>query len=147
MKKNILLPVTAIILFLSSCTKNIEDRLTGSWKLVASYRQRTFGRDHFTTGYEDGVFTLNENGSARYTSSTDTLTGNWYSDRYTNTYYNGNDYESKSMKYLRIQLVNFQRNEFLDWEFDDFIFRNNWRQIKADQYTLGSDRVYEFQRQ
>ena len=147
MKKYILPSLVLAVLFFSSCSKNLEDRLIGSWKLNSSYRQKAFGRDHFTTGFESGVFTLNENGSAKYVSATDTLTGNWYSDRYTNSWYNGNDYESRSMKYLRIHLVNFQRNEFLDWEFDDFIFRNSWQQIKAEQYSLSNDRVYEFQRQ
>ena len=50
------------------------------------------------------------------------------------------------MNYLRIDLVNFQRNRRLNWEFDDFGFRNNWDVIRAEEYSLSRDRVYEFER-
>ncbi|MBL7746109.1 MAG: hypothetical protein JNM19_01670 [Chitinophagaceae bacterium] len=149
MKRNLLLPLLIATLFISSCSKNFEDRLIGSWRLDDAYRRVFLGRDHFETGYESGVFTLFENGDASYVSSTDTLNGYWRSDRYNNNYYNGGtgQWENRSLKYLRLYLRNFTQNKFIDWEFDDFNFRNNWREIRAEQYSLGGDRVYEFVRQ
>lgn len=126
----------------------MEDRLIGSWKLKNAWRQQLFGRDYFTTGYENGVFKLLEKGEAIYASSTDTLKGFWRSDHHNLGYYNSSgDWENRSMKYLRIDLVNFQQNRRLQWEFDDFSFRNNWNNIRAEIYSLSNDRVYEFKRQ
>lgn len=149
MKKNLLLFTGISCLFLISCSKSLEDRLIGSWKLQDAYRRVFLGRDHFLTGYEAGTFTLYENGSASYTSPADTLTGYWRSDDYTSDYYNGSSgqWESKSMRYLRLNLKNFQQNKFIEWDFDDFHFRNGWREIRAEQYSLSNDRVYEFVRQ
>lgn len=145
------LPVAAILplLFFTSCSKTIEDRIAGKWKLTGAYKQRFFDRDYFQTGYENGVFTLLENGNASYISPSDTLNGTWSADRYNNYYYNAGSgqYESRSMRYLHIYLVNFPRNKFLNWEFDDFHFKNNWDRIKAEQYSLSNDRIYEFARQ
>ncbi len=148
MKKYLLSPLLTLTLFYSSCSKSLEDRIIGSWQLESAWRQVFFGRDYFQTGYESGLFTFMVNGDATYVSSTDTLRGNWRSDRYNSNYYNGGtgQWETRSMKYLRISLVNFQQNRRLEWEFDDFSFRNNWSDIRAEQYSLSNDRVYEFER-
>jgi len=141
--KRTLLFTTLIAIIASACSKRIEDRLVGSWKLSSSYKQKTFDRDHFLTGYESGVFTFSENGTASYTSSTDTLTGFWNADDYTvNT---GSD--SKSLRHLKIEMVNFLQNRYLFWEFDDFHFRNTWKTLRAEEYSLSYDRIYEFSRQ
>ncbi len=148
MRKIILLLLLGFTLFFLSCSKSLEDRLIGSWKLENAWRKQLFGRDYFTTGYENGVFKLLENGEAIYASSTDTLKGFWRSDRHNLGYYNSSgDWETRSMKYLRIDLVNFQQNRRLQWEFDDFSFRNNWNTIRAEIYSLSNDRIYEFERQ
>jgi hypothetical protein len=149
MRKNLLLASALLFLFFSSCSKSIEDRLIGNWRLDESYRKTFFGRDHFLTGYEDGIFTFYENGNAAYISSTDTLNGYWRADNYTNNYYNNTSgqYESRGMRYLRLNLRNFLQNKFIDWQFDDFNFRKGWSEIKAEQYSLSNDRVYEFVRQ
>ncbi len=149
MRKNLLL-VFLIPAFLpfSSCMKNLEERLIGSWQLEDAWRQKLFGRDHFTTGYESGIFTFMENGDATYVSATDTLKGNWRAGRHTINYYNTatSQYETRGMKFLHISLVNFQQNVFLNWEFDDFRFGDTWQEIRAEQYSLSNDRVYEFER-
>jgi hypothetical protein len=142
MKKKLLL-IAIISFFVSACSKRIEDRIVGSWKLRSSYKQQLFDRDHFNTGYESGVFTFNENGNASYISSIDTLTGYWSADKYTVT----TGSETKSMRQLRIELVNFLRNRYLFWEFDDFNFRNTWKTIRAEEYGLSYNRIYEFERQ
>ncbi len=147
--KKYLFSLFVIALLFSNCRKNIEDRLIGNWKLRASYKQRTFDRDHFTTGYESGLFTFFENGAATYTSSTDTLTGYWHADNYTVSNYNSSsgNTDHTPLRHLKIELVNFIRNRFLFWEFDDFNFRNNWRTIRAVEYSLSNERVYEFGRE
>ncbi len=146
--RKLLLPLLISILFFSSCTKSIEDRIVGSWQLETAWKRQLFSRDYFTTGYESGTFTFMENGNATYVSSTDTLNGFWRSDRYNNNYYNGStgQWETRSMKYLRISLVNFQLNRRLEWEFDDFNFRNSSDVIRAEQYSISNDRVYDFKR-
>jgi len=147
MRKSLLLLMLAAPFIFSSCSKSLEDRLVGSWQLQTAWRQQFLGRDYFTTGYESGIFTFKDNGEASYVSATDTLTGYWRSDRYSNSYYNSNgDWETRSMKYLRLSLVNFQQNKRLEWDFDDFNFRNGWKTIRAEQYSLSNDRIYEFDR-
>lgn len=148
MRKNLLLSLVATPFLFLSCSRSLEDRLVGNWQIEDAWRQVFLGKDHFLTGYESGIFTFMENGNATYISSTDTLTGYWRSDRYNNTYYNSGsgDWETRSMKYLRISLVNFQQNRRLEWDFDDFNFRNGSGRIRAEQYSLSNDRVYEFGR-
>ena len=140
--KKYLLPAIIIALLFSACSKRIEDRIVGSWKLRSSYKQKTFDRDHFTTGYEPGIFTFSDNGTATYTSTTDTLTGNWHADKYYSGGSEGNNYRR-----LRIELVNFIQNRFLFWEFDDFNFRNSWETLRAEEFSLSYTRVYEFERE
>src|SRR5690606_549911 len=55
-------------------------------------------------------------------------------------YYNSvtDQWESRQMRRLRISLVNFQQNRRLEWEFDDFSFKNDWEKIKAEQYSLSN---------
>jgi len=147
MKKNLLLLSLLISFFLSSCSKDIEDRLVGNWQLENAWRKELFGRDYFTTGYESGVFTFMENGDATYTSPIDTLQGFWRLKRYSSSYYDGNgDLQSRALNSLRISLINFQQNRFIDLEFDNFDFRNGGQEIKAEQFSTGRDRVYEFER-
>ena len=148
MRKFLFFSFLFISLFFSSCSKSLEDRLIGSWQLKDSWRRQFIGRDYFQTGYENGTFTFLDNGNATYVSSTDTLNGFWRSDRYNNNYYNNSSsqWETRSMKYLRISLVNFQQNRRLEWEFDDFSFRDNWQGIRAEQYSLSNDRIYDFER-
>lgn len=149
MRKYLFFAITLLPFLITACSKTIEDRIAGKWKLTGAYKQRLFDHDYFQTGYEGGVFTLSENGDASYVSTTDTLKGTWSADRYNDYYYNSGSgqYETRSMRYLHIYLVNFPQNKFLNWEFDDFHFKNNWQRIKAEQYALSNDRVYEFARQ
>lgn len=147
MKKHLLLFFILAVIFIS-CSKSLEDRLIGSWKLESSWRKQFLGRDYFQTGYESGIFTFFDNGNATYGSSTDTLNGYWRSDRYSNNFYNHNsgNWETRTMKYLRINLVNFSQSQRIEWEFDDFSFREGWSEIRAEQYSLSNDRVYVFGR-
>jgi len=138
-----LLPLTIILVIFSSCSKTYEDRLIGKWKLNESYRQRLFDKDYFQTGFESGTFTLNENGTATYTSTADTLNGYWNADKYYD--YNSNG-DSRTYRHLQLNLVNFAQNKFINWSFDHFDFRDSHDRIKARQYSLSSDIIYEFER-
>jgi hypothetical protein len=148
MRRNLLL-LLPVVLFIGSCSKSLEDRLVGNWRLDNSYKRVFLGRDYFQTGYENGIFTFYENGDAAYISATDTMNGTWRADNYSNNYYNydSGNWENRGMRYLRIKLFNFTRNRFIDWEFDNFSFKSGWQKIKAEQYSLSNDRVYEFVRQ
>jgi hypothetical protein len=144
MIRNLLLLTTALICL--SCSKHIEDRLIGEWRLDAAYKKDLFGRDYFKTGFENGIFTFYESGTAVYRSQTDTLSGYWRSDYYFTQSYDpstGVD-ETKRLKYLDIYLEGFTRGKILNWQFDEFNFRNNWKTIRAIEYSLGRDRYYEF---
>jgi len=139
----LLLCTTVFILF--SCAKKIEDHLIGEWKLDVSYKKELFGRDYFQTGYEDGVFTFFESGAANYVNNQDTLSGYWKSDFYTRWRDDADeDNDSGRLKYLEVYLANFARNKIINWRFDNFNFKNNWKCLKAVEFSLGRDRYYEF---
>ncbi len=120
--------------------------MIGDWKLDETYRKEIFGRDYFQTGYETGIFTFYESGAAGYISNTDTLSGYWKADYYSRQQSNssGGNTESELLKYLDVFLADFQRNKILNWKFDEFNFRNGWKCIRAVEYSLGRDRIYEF---
>lgn len=135
--------VSAIIVITSiSCGKHIEDHLTGEWKVDVAYKKELFGRDYFQTGYESGKFIFYESGTATYVSNQDTLSGYWKSDFWSR--YNAADDETQRLKFLEIFLADYNRNKIINWKFDDFNFRNNWKRIRAVEYSLGRDRYYEF---
>ncbi|HWR32901.1 MAG TPA: hypothetical protein VN451_05225 [Chitinophagaceae bacterium] len=148
MRKFIIVSLTIFSFFILSCSKELEDRIAGKWQLEGAWKSKLFGRDYFQTGYENGIFTFFDNGSATYIEGSDTLSGYWRSDWHNRYYYNSGsgEWETRSMKYLSINLVNFQQNRRLEWEFDDFHFKSNWQKIKAEQYSLSNGRVYEFGR-
>ena len=83
-----------------------------------------------------------------YTSTTDTLNGYWRCrSGIQQSYYNNNgDWETRPTEISAVKPVNFQQNKCIEWEFDDFNFRNDLAEIKAEQYSLSTDRVYEFER-
>ena len=141
----LLCSITAFLLF--SCSKKMEEHIIGEWRLDASYKKELFGRDYFQTGYEDGVFIFYESGTARYVLNQDTLSGYWRSDFYTRWRYDADeDRGSDRLKYLEVYLANYTRNKIIDWRFDDFNFKDNWKRIKAVEFSLGRDRYYEFKK-
>ena len=147
MSRPILL-LSILLLLFSSCGKTFEDHLINKWKLDASYRKELFGKDYFQTGYEDGVFTFFESGTATYVDNNDTLSGYWRSDFYTRWQdYADDDDDTERYKYLEIYLADFNRNKIINWKFDNFNFKNSWKRIKAVEFSLGRDRYYEFVRQ
>lgn len=119
--------------------------MIGEWKLDVSYKKILFDRDYFQTGYEDGIFTFFESGAATYVSNLDTLSGYWRSDFWSRSRYDASgELKTERLKNLELYLVDFTRNKIIDWKFDDFNFKNNWKCIKAVEFSLGRDRYYEF---
>lgn len=144
MTKTILLLCTTVFI-LFSCAKKIEDHLIGEWKLDVSYRKELFGRDYFQTGYENGIFTFFESGAATWVSNQDTLSGYWKSDFWSRPRLDASgELRTERLKYLELYLADFTRNKIINWKFDDFKFKDNWKRIKAEEFSLGWDRYYEF---
>lgn len=138
---------TAIIIF-SSCAKlNPERKILGTWKLDDVVKRKFLNNDHLITGFEPGTFTFSNNGNATY-KDTVTLNGDWdmrYEDR---SYYDGNgDYHQNNNLVLRIKLVNFASNRFIDWEFDDTRFKRSSDRLDGFIYTGFASYQYSFRRQ
>lgn len=138
---------TSIFIF-SSCAKlNPERKITGTWKLDDVVKRKFLSGEHLITGFEPGTFTFFNNGNAIY-QDTVTLNGYWdmhYEDR---SYYDGNgDYHNNNNLVLRIRLVNFTVNRFIDWEFDDTQFKRSSDRLDGFIYTGFASYQYSFRRQ
>jgi len=132
----------------SSCSKSLEDRITGHWKLEGATRRISTGTSELRTGYEDGIFHLDENGLATYIEGTDTLSGYWRAGKHNKGIYNNSEgsWQARDMRYLLISVSNTFLHRTLEWRFDDIDFHSNNRGLRAEQYTLGFDRIYEFKK-
>ena len=137
-----------ISIIFSSCSKlNPESKMAGTWKLDDVVKRRFFSNDHLTTGYEAGLFRFEENGNASYTDTV-TMTGNWNMHYEYRTYYDGNGkYHDNNNLVLRIRLVNFVANRFIDWEFDDTQFKRSSDRLDGFIYSASSSYQYSFRRQ
>jgi hypothetical protein len=132
----------------SSCSKSLEDRITGFWKLEEATRRVSSGTSVFRTGYEEGIFHLDENGLATYIEGSDTLSGYWRAGKHTKGIYNNSEgtWQARDMRFLLINVSNTFLHRTLEWRFDDIDFHSNNRGLRAEQYTLGFDRIYEFKK-
>jgi hypothetical protein len=75
----------------------------------------------------------------------DTLAGYWRSDFYTRWQdYADDDKDTERYKYLEVYLADFNRNDIINWKFDNFNFKDGWKRINAVGFSLGRDRYYEF---
>ena len=136
------------IIIISSCAKlNPESKIVGTWKLDDVVKRRFLNNDHLTTGYEKGLFQFYDNGSASYTDTV-TLSGSWrmhYEDR---SYYDGNgDYHNQTNLVLLLRLANFSTNRFIDWDFDEAVFKRSSDRLDGFIYYASSSYQYSFRRQ
>lgn len=138
----------ATLVMVSSCSKDLEDRLVGNWKLKTAWKSQPSGTSELRTGYEQGLFHLENNGKASYTEGTDTLVGYWKAGKQNKGIYNNSEghWESRNMQFLLLNMEDRQQTRRLEWRFDDFDLKNDGRIIRAVQYTLGYDRFYEFEK-
>ncbi len=132
----------------TSCSKSLEDRLVGTWKLEEATRRVSSGTSVFRTGYEEGIFNLDENGLATYIEGNDTLSGYWKAGKHNKGIYNNSEgsWQARDMRFLMISVSNSLLHRSLEWRFDDIDFHSNNRGLRAEQYTLGFDRIYEFKK-
>lgn len=133
---------------MSSCSKTLEDRMTGTWKLEEANRRIATGTSPFRTGYEEGLFRLDDNGLATYIEGADTLSGYWRAGKHNKGIYNNSEgtWQARDMRYLLISVSNTQLHRTLEWKFDDIEFHSHNKGLRAEQYTLGFDRIYEFKK-
>lgn len=132
----------------SSCSKSLENKLTGSWKLDVATKRLTIGSSPFLTGYESGLFHLDDNGLATYIDGTDTLNGYWKAGKHNKGIYNNKDgtWQARDMHFMVISVSNSLLHRSLEWRFDDISLYNDNRSLRGEQYTLGYDRIYEFKK-
>lgn len=144
--------ITAIItsfMILTGCSKwDPEVKLEGNWKLNDVVKRRFLNNDHLLTGYEQGVFSFFGNGTATYKDTSLNMSGSWnmyYQDR---GYYdsNGNWHQQNNLV-LRIRLVDFSANRFIDWEFDEIQFKRSSDRLDGFIYSASSSYQYSFRRQ
>ncbi|MGC4102504.1 hypothetical protein [Ferruginibacter sp.] len=138
----------ALLILFSSCAKlNPEHKIIGNWKLDDVVKRRPFNNDHLLTGFEQGSFSFYDNGNAVY-QDTVTLSGYWDMRREYRGYYDGNgDYRNDNTLVLRIKLVNFTTNRFIDWEFDDSQFKRSSDRLDGFIYNGLTSYQYSFRRQ
>ncbi len=134
--------------FFSSCTKSLENRLSGTWDLDVASKRLSSGTVPFTTGYENGIFHLDDNGQASYVEGTDTLTGYWRAGKHNKGIFSNDDgtWQARDMRYLLINVSSSLLHRSLEWRFDDIHLYNNGKGLRTEQFALGHDRVYEFKK-
>jgi hypothetical protein len=135
-------------LFISSCKKlDPEYKIVGTWKLDDIVKRRFLNNSHLLSGYEGGLFTFNENGSATF-KDTVTMQGSWSMRREYRSYYDSNgDYQTQNNMVLRIYLAHFASNRIIDWEFDDIDFKRSNDRLDGFIYSAFSSYQYSFRRQ
>ncbi len=133
--------------FILSCSKESQNRLSGSWQIEKAWRVTFSGQEYFSTGHENAVFIFDKDGAARYAEYGDTLDGNWRSGQHEMTYYNSDSraWEKKEMTYLRIKFIRLLQDP-IELEFHDYHFENDYDRLKGEQHISSENRVYDFKR-
>ena len=120
MKKHLLLLFITPV-FLSSCTKTwMENRLEGTWRLKSAEKTTFINWSDLNTGYENGQFTFNDNGTAAFTGNNLSMNGDWTMRRVRDWRNNDGDQDSRTA--LSIHLYDFASQKVLNLEFDDMRF-------------------------
>ena len=124
-----IIPFILIIFFVavfSGCTKVVatpDNPFAGSWVLSDASQNNGYGWQHFSTGLENGVFDLYNDGGARYDDGRNLMTGNWYSTGVTSGYYDqyGNYYTDLHQNF-QISVRDSYSGNSIDLYFDDVTF-------------------------
>lgn len=140
------------VVFLASCTKGVlyPDRqymdISGSWYLTETM-QKSPGTswNYFRTGLEDGIFTFQRNGTAKYEDGYNIMTGNWdlldLSDGYYDRYGN---YHRQPHTGFNMRVYDAYTNNSIDLYFDDIVVSGN--NIFATSYNGNTISRYVFDR-
>jgi len=146
MKKTLLYFFLAPFILLCSCSKEwMEDRLEGTWRLKSAERNSFINWKSFDTGYEDGRFAFQGDGSATYLDNQLSMNGDWRIRRVTDLYNNNGDDGSNSRMALFIHLIDFNLQRTLNLEFDDIHYRTRNRLV-AEYESSGYRYRYVFVR-
>jgi hypothetical protein len=149
-RKLYLLTALPLSLLLFSCNAFFmpEDRIVGKWKLSSMEKKRLFSTEHIATGYEEGYFVFNENGTGSYTDSKGTMTGTWSMRRHSRATVDAFGKASTSSDYkLVIKFFDFPSNRFIDWIFDEIDFRARRTLLVAEIDGASYNYKYWFERQ
>jgi len=140
--------VSSLILF-ASCKKWLpENRIVGSWKLVEAEKRRFLSSDRIYTGYENGVFSFNDNGTASYSDTSIQMSGNWNMREEHNGYYDSDgNWHDEARTVLTVRLYNFTANRVLDWYFDRIDFRSSGDKLFAFMDSPSYIYRYDFRKQ
>ncbi|MFT3843895.1 MAG: hypothetical protein QM725_02490 [Lacibacter sp.] len=138
-----------ILFLLSSCKKWLpENRIVGSWKVTNAEKRRFLTKELILTGYENGVFNFYENGTASFTDTTGSMTGNWSMRKVDGGYYDADgNWQSNSRTDLLIKLFNFNTNRYIEWYFDNIDFRSSGYQLTGFIYGANYNYRYYFRKQ
>ena len=144
-----LIPLFLLLFFVSACKKWLpENRIVGTWRLVDAEKKRLFSTDGFTTGYEDGLFVFNENGTASYSDPSMQLDGTWSMRNVGGGYYDSdNNWHDNARTVFLINLYNFPANQVLNLSFDRVDFRNGGRKMFAFIDGRSYTYRYDFRKQ
>ncbi len=122
-----------------------ENRIEGSWQLTELQKRRPFSNENISSGYESGVFTFNEDRTARYTDNNGTMNGSWEIRNVSRSYTDGDgNRQSETKNILWIKLYDFSSNRVIDWYFDRFDFRSSGGRLFAFMDGSGYDYRYCF---
>ena len=131
-----LLLLVPVVLF-ASCTKGRLDTqasIVGSWKLASVEKQDSYGSQHVYTGYENGVFYLNNNGKAQYSDNIGQMNGTWRIVQRPGDATNS----------LELRLYDYYNDDAIEWEFYSIDVSENRMVGYMNRY--GYDYRYEFRR-
>jgi hypothetical protein len=144
--KKLLLLLFLLPVFLSSCTKAwMENRLEGTWRLKSAERTTFVIWNAINTGYENGHFTFNDDGTAQFTGNNLSMNGDWSMRRVRNWVNNSNGDDQDNRTALFIHLYDFPSQKVLNLEFDDMRFWGKNRMV-AEYQSSGYRYKYVFVR-
>jgi len=123
------LAIISIIAF-SSCTKteiitSVQSPIAGSWRLSAAAEGDSYGWSPFSTGLENGIFTMYDDGTALYDESNVSMQGSWYVSTVNGAYFDeyGNYYNGAHQA-LQLHLSDSYSHSSIDLNFDNVSFYN-----------------------
>jgi hypothetical protein len=147
MKKPLLFFLLATFIFFSSCSKSwMEDRLEGSWRLKTAEKTNFINWNSFDTGYENGSFVFQENGTALFTGNQLAMNGDWVIRKVRDNYNSSDGGKDQNIRMaLSIHLIDFNAQQSLNLVFDKMHYKSKNR-FFAEYESSGYRYRYEFVR-
>ena len=118
----------------------MENRLQGTWRLKTAERNSFLNWRSFSTGYENGRFQFQDNGTALYTDNLVAMNGDWRMRQV-----NPNNDDENQRFALFIHLIDFNQQKTLSLDFDEIDYRGRNR-FFGEYQSSGYRYRYEFVR-